>query len=175
MRSYSFLTCLREFHSQRFLTKGWVERQLGDGLCIQLKLAELTTPLLGIPDGHTGMSHGDGPHLCARMVAVAFCTATFCLWSPQAGGPSLRSHPLVVPVLLHSGASFSFHFCRHCFLSDSQLLEVSGETTAGIARDLWVLIETNRENTEDSRGPAFFFFFFLAIAFVTEARKGENW
>lgn len=58
----------------------------------------------------------------------------------------------------------------------SRLLEVGGETVAAIARDLWVLIETNRENTEDSRGPASFFFFFLKQqAFVTEARKGENW
>lgn len=44
----------------------------------------------------------------------------------------------------------------------SRLLEVSGETEAAVARDLWVLIETNRENTEDSRGPGFGFVLFLS-------------
>lgn len=58
-------------------------------------------------------------------------------------------------------------------MSISQLLEVSGEIMAVIARDLWVLIETNQENRGFKR--ACIFFFFKAIAFVTEARKGENW
>lgn len=58
-------------------------------------------------------------------------------------------------------------------MSISPLLEVSGETMAVIARDLWVLIETNQENRGFKR--ACIFFFLKAIAFVTEARKGENW
>ena len=128
--------------------------------------SELTTPLLGIPEGHTGWAHREGPHLRARVVAVASTRATSVSGAP-------RLDDLVsAPIGWLSGWFWST--LRHPGLSTSEgtasgqiprLLEVGGETVGAKARDLWVLIETNRENTEDSRGPAFFFFFLKARSF----------
>lgn len=103
------------------------------------------------------MPHREGPHLCASTVAVTFNMAT-----------SVSGARLVDLVSALSGwlsREFFFSSLQHPFLSTSvgaasgqisRLLEMSGETEAAVARHLWVLIETNRESTEDSRGPDFF-------------------
>lgn len=126
--------------------------------------SKLTTPLLGVPEGHTGLPHREGPHLWARTAAAAALTRATAV----SGAPRLDGL-VSAPIGWLSGAFLSTR--QHPGLSNSEgtasgqiarLLEVGGETVAAIARDLWVLIETNRENTEDSRGPAFFFFFFLS-------------
>lgn len=60
-------------------------------------------------------------------------------------------------VLLRLLCSFLSVLRRQALLLPvSRLLVVSGETMAVTARDAWVWRETNREDTEERRGPAFF-------------------
>lgn len=93
-----------------------------------------------------GCHAGKDPHLHTRMVAVTFNTATSvsgALWvhlvSALSGWLSREFFSaLQHPSLSASAGSASGQISR--------LLEVSGETEATVARDLWVLIETNQEN-----------------------------
>lgn len=80
---------------------------------------------------------------------VAFNTAT-----SVSGAPRLAD--LVSALIGWLSQELFFSAQQHPFLSTSvgtascqisRLLEVSGETMAATARDLCVLIETNRENT----------------------------
>ena len=116
-------------------------------------------PLLdGIPDGHVGVPYR-GPHLCTRTSAVTFSMATSVSGAPRVHLVSALSgwlpreffSALQCPSLSESAGSASGQISR--------LLEVSGETEATVARDLWVLIETNQENRGFKRA---FFFFFLS-------------
>lgn len=113
-------------------------------------------PLLGIPDGHVGVPYRERPHLCTRTIAVTFSTATSVPGAPRVHLVSALSgwlpreffSALHRPSLSTSAGSASGQISR--------LLKVSGETEATVARDLWVLIETNQENRGFKR--AFFFF-----------------
>lgn len=63
-----------------------------------LKLAGLTTPLRGIPDGHMGVRQREGPHRHARVGAVALGTATsICRVLRLGVALALGSHPLALP------------------------------------------------------------------------------
>lgn len=74
---------------------------------------------------------GGGPALSGQQLASR---ELFCIWQRSLPSSSAGTAASQIP----------------------RLLRVSGETKGARARDLWVLIGTNQENTENSRGPACF-------------------